>query len=193
MKRIAPLKLLVASLLIAGFVVNCFERKEKNDDLTGLIAAVALGSLQVSGSWNFYNGSRSYPGQTVPFPIDNGTVKQGEFLITNSFVSYFYSFAPADIYAGNIVEFDNNTHKLYYQITQHATPANIGKFSGLYWTLFTDGFLYVCGDLNGNKATLDEVKASTQKNDPTDMTTGCFLDPTGTPGTGFTWNRLEAR
>ncbi|TGL92151.1 hypothetical protein EHQ76_20330 [Leptospira barantonii] len=187
MKRTAHWKLLAATLLILG-TVNCFETKKEdnNDQINTILAVVNASNLQVAGNWSAYNGTTSYAGDAFN---SAGTVKTGEYTITNY---TFKQVSGSSTYEANIVEYNNTTQVMYVQFTVHPFGA-AGKFSAYYWNRFSDNKFYLCGDLTGNKNTLDAIKASTQSNDKTNMNTGCYTNNTFTPGTGFVWNRFESR
>ncbi|TGM53549.1 LIC13354 family exoprotein [Leptospira adleri] len=190
MKRNVLWNLLVTAVLLLG-TVNCFETKSednKNDQVSSILAIVNATNLQIAGTWNAYNGTPTYAGDAFN---SAGTVKTGEYTITN------YTFKQASstgtsTYEGNIVAYDNSKQVIYVQFTVHPFGA-VGKFSAYYWNYFSDNKFYFCGDLTGNKTTLDAIKASTQVNDKTNMNAGCYTNNTFTPGTGFVWNRFEAK
>ncbi|MDV6237645.1 hypothetical protein CH379_018590 [Leptospira ellisii] len=186
MKRKTTWKIVAVTFLILG-LANCFESKEdKDQDNTALLTLLNATRLEVTGYWDYFNGTPDYPGDMFNSP---GTVKSGEFYLDNQI---FTQISGASVYQANIVEYNNTTQTIYVQFTQHPFGA-AGKFSAYYWTRFTDNKFYVCGDLSGNKNTLAEIKASAQVNDKTNMNSGCYTNNTFTPGVGFTWNRLEAK
>ncbi|EKO15467.1 hypothetical protein LEP1GSC082_2576 [Leptospira kirschneri str. H2] len=189
MKRKPYWKLLISTFLILG-LLNCSQSKENNDEeIASLLAIVNATNLRISGNWTYYNGTPSYLGDEFNTA---GTVKSGDLIITNSYFKQTSVEATGSNYEADILEYDNTKEVIYVKFITHPF-GGAGKYSAYYWTLFSDNKFYFCGDIAGNKNSLAEIKESTQRNDKTNMNSGCYTNNSFTPGTGFIWFRMETK
>ncbi|EMJ90650.1 LIC13354 family exoprotein [Leptospira alstonii] len=189
MKRTTYWKLLATTFLIFGMINCAGTKEEKNDEIAGLLAIVNATNLQISGAWTYYNGTSSYSGDAFNTP---GTVKSGDLIVTNAYFKQTSVEGSGSIYEADILEYDNTKQVLYVKFIAHPF-GGAGKYSAYYWTLYSDNKFYICNDIAGNKNSLAEIKESIQRNDKTNMNSGCYTNNTFTPGTGFIWFRMEAK
>ncbi|EPG74501.1 hypothetical protein LEP1GSC058_3523 [Leptospira fainei serovar Hurstbridge str. BUT 6] len=162
-----------------------FDEKKNNDSNTTLTSLLYVANITPasSGSWFFYNGTPNYAGQTNPYPLDAGTIKEGTYVINSSKVVVTYNGYAASIM--NVKLVDNSRSVVFGQLTADAA---FGANQYLYyvWT-FSNGYYYVCPDLNSYKNTLQDAIADfnslkTTQLDRTNLNGGCF---------GAIWSRLQ--
>ncbi|EMO71833.1 LIC13354 family exoprotein [Leptospira santarosai] len=202
MKLRTSWKLLTATILIVG-MANCSQLNEdkhskdkhvKDKDIKDalLLLGIAIQSFwKIEGTWNYFNGTKDYPGSLF---IDNGTVVQGQYTITQTRVTREIKdtgFGASKL-IGDIIEIDRSKKAVYVQFTQDSSFSK-GKFSWYRWTS-KDDYVYICPDLSGvnNQNTLEQAKADNLDSfsDPNNINSGCGLNSGFDPAP---WSRLELK
>ncbi|EQA46163.1 putative lipoprotein [Leptospira broomii serovar Hurstbridge str. 5399] len=182
--KITSITIKAAIILIT--LSGCFfDEKKNNDNDTTLTSLLYVANITPtpSGTWFFYNATPTYAGQTNPYPLDAGTIKEGTYIINSSQVIVTYNgFSASKM---NVKLVDNSRSVVFGQVT---ADAQFGANQYLYymWT-FSGGYYYVCPDLNSYKNTLQDVvtdfnNLTTTQVDRTNLVSGCF---------GAVWSRLQ--
>lgn len=159
---------------------------DSDEVLAQLLGTYLLAQLQISGSWNYYNGTPSYTDTCGGFCSD-GNVKVG----TYSFASANFQNScqntkdcgtplPSTTNA-TVVEYSNERGVLYakYDSTHPFTP---NKFTFIRW-ISSGGYFYICPDISdvGSQDTLakardfnnDGVEDAIAANNVSNLNGGC--------------------
>ncbi|MDL5245926.1 hypothetical protein QRD38_08995 [Leptospira weilii] len=185
-------KFLMATVLTCG-MMNCSGTKDdKNTDNILLLLGVSIQNYwEIEGTWNYFNGTKEYAGGGFNA---NGTVLQGQYVITNTKVTREIKdtgFGASKL-IGDVVEIDRSKKVVYIQFTQDSSFSK-GKFSWYRWTS-KDGYFYICPDLSGvnSQNTLEQAKADNLDSfsDISNINSGCGLNSGFDPAP---WSRLEIK
>ncbi|MCL8265145.1 hypothetical protein M9Y82_00450 [Leptospira weilii] len=182
-------KFLMATVLTCG-MVNCSGTKDdKNTDNILLLLGVSIQNYwEIEGTWNYFNGTKEYAGGGFNA---NGTVLQGQYVITNTKVTREIKEGASKL-IGDVVEIDRSKKVVYVQFTQDSSFSK-GKFSWYRWTS-KDGYFYICPDLSGvnSQNTLEQAKADNLDSfsDISNINSGCGLNSGFDPAP---WSRLEIK
>ncbi|WP_036061141.1 LIC13354 family exoprotein [Leptospira weilii] len=182
-------KFLMATVLTCG-MMNCSGTKDdKNTDNILLLLGVSIQNYwEIEGTWNYFNGTKEYAGGGFNA---NGTVLQGQYVITNTKVTREIKEGASKL-IGDVVEIDRSKKVVYVQFTQDSSFSK-GKFSWYRWTS-KDGYFYICPDLSGvnSQNTLEQAKADNLDSfsDISNINSGCGLNSGFDPAP---WSRLEIK
>ncbi|EMJ61416.1 hypothetical protein LEP1GSC051_2377 [Leptospira sp. P2653] len=182
----------MATVLTCG-MMNCSGTKDdKNTDNILLLLGVSIQNYwEIEGTWNYFNGTKEYAGGGFNA---NGTVLQGQYVITNTKVTREIKdtgFGASKL-IGDVIEIDRSKKVVYIQFTQDSSFSK-GKFSWYRWTS-KDGYFYICPDLSGvnSQNTLEQAKADNLDSfsDISNLNSGCGLNSGFDPAP---WSRLEIK
>ncbi len=179
----------MATVLTCG-MMNCSGTKDdKNTDNILLLLGISiLNHWEIEGTWNYFNGTKEYAGGGFNA---NGTVLQGQYVITNTKVTREIKEGASKL-IGDVIEIDRSKKVVYVQFTQDSSFSK-GKFSWYRWTS-KDGYFYICPDLSGvnSQNTLEQAKADNLDSfsDISNINSGCGLNSGFDPAP---WSRLEIK
>ncbi len=183
----------MATVLTCG-MVNCSVPKDNlimDEDTFLLLGISILNHWEIEGTWNYFNGTKEYADGGFNA---NGTVLQGQYVITNTKVTREIKdtgFGASKL-IGDVIEIDRSKKVVYIQFTQDSSFSK-GKFSWYRWTS-KDGYFYICPDLSGvnSQNTLEQAKADNLDSfsDISNINSGCGLNSGFDPAP---WSRLEIK